>query len=178
MIGKAFIEGLSKRLGEHAANLIWAGVLCSGSIIAWFSAPTTYTLKLSRLEIVACVLAALATLAFTAWLTRLFEQRHRAKLKPIAPIDGLQRDILRVMWHIEGGFLHFEKLQRILLKQPNYILIACQHLQERGFIACNVYVPNPLIQLLPEGREFAKNNQLTDASEIFKLAANKPGERD
>jgi hypothetical protein len=172
MVAKAaFIEGLSKRLGEHAANLIWAAVLCGSAMLAWFSAPTTYTLKLSRFEIAVCVLIAMGVLAFTAWLTRHFAQRHRAKPKPLAPIDELQRDILRIMWHIEGGVLQFEQLQRILLKQSNYILVACQHLQERGFIACNIYTPNPLIQLLPEGREFAKDNQLTDASELIKLAA-------
>lgn len=66
---KAFLEGLVKKLGENVAALLWAGALVIGPVLTWLAAPAV-TLRLNRWQIAACVLALLAALAVTAWLTR------------------------------------------------------------------------------------------------------------
>jgi len=174
---KAFTEGLFKRLGEHLASfIIWTVIIIASPIVAWFTAPTTYTLQLSRGEIVACVALFLVLIAITVWITQRVTLHRHPKRKSFASVDEVQRNILRIMWTAEGGCLGFSMLKGILRIHDNHVRLACERLQERGFIACNTYNPDPLVQLLPEGREYAEAHQLTNAGEILERANSQLGD--
>jgi hypothetical protein len=93
-------------------------------------------------------------------------------------IDDLQRDILRLMWNVQGGTMPFAQVAALIGAHPNLVSIAGQGLQERGLIAYNSYTPDSLVQLLPDGRIFAVSHQLTDATAILKRAANRAKDGD
>jgi hypothetical protein len=76
------------------------------------------------------------------------------------------------MWSVDGGSIEFRRMQAIIGEHPNHLSIACQRLQERGYIAFNAYAPDSsIVQLLPDGREFAASHELTDARAILMRAA-------
>jgi hypothetical protein len=75
---KSFREGLAKRAGEWTANLILAGVVAGGTLTAWLAAPAV-NVKLTHLQVVACVSALLVLLAATSWSSRALILRRRPK---------------------------------------------------------------------------------------------------
>src|SRR5690349_297959 len=56
---KAFWEGLAKGIGEHVATVVWAAIVLAAPLVAWFTAPATYTFRLTRLQIAGVVFALL-----------------------------------------------------------------------------------------------------------------------
>jgi hypothetical protein len=88
-------------------------------------------------------------------------------------IDDMQRDVLRVMWNVQDGAIRFDQLQRLIGQHPNLVSIACQRLQERGLIVYDPYFSDSIVQLLPDGREFAASHGLTDATAILQRASDR-----
>ena len=167
---RAFIKGLANKFGENVASVVWAAVIVGGPVLAWFRAPAIYVLNLSRGWAAGAVLFVLLLLASTAWVTRRVIKRQQRR-RPPAPIDELQRDVLRFMWSVEGGFIQFQEMQKVIGEHANHVRIACQRLQERGYIAFNSNDPNSNVHLIDEGREYAALKYLTDATAILQRAA-------
>lgn len=102
--------------------------------------------------------------------------RNKRTLERDDPLDPLQRDVLRFMWNVHNGVIPFAQLQPIIGAHVNLVSIACHQLQKRGFLAYNPYVPDSLVQLLPDGREFAAGHHFTDARDILAKAAGRSSE--
>lgn len=166
---KAFWDGLLHKIGEHAGALLWTLLAAGGPVLTWLGAPTTYTVTLNRWYLAGGVLAIMLLIGATSWTTkRLTRQRQLRSQRSFAPMDELQLDILRFMWNVEDGCIDFRKMCAILGAHPNHVRVACQRLQERGFIACN---PETLVQLIDGGRTYAATHGLTDARPILQRAA-------
>jgi hypothetical protein len=71
-----FLEGLAKRLGERAADLVWTTPVV-GAFIAWFTAPQVYELHLTRLGIVAYAFTGLLLLSAAFWMGWRLRRRRR-----------------------------------------------------------------------------------------------------
>jgi hypothetical protein len=134
--------------------------------------PITYTLRIQYPEgswmPATWVLVALAGLAALAAAVTLMHARRKQQDESL---DELQRDVLRFMWNVQGGVMQFSQVQPILGVHANLVSIACEGLQKRELIAFNAYLPDSLVQLLPEGRRYAAAHGLTDANAILVRAA-------
>ena len=166
-VRKTFVDALAKRLGEHVADAIWLALVIVLPSLAWLFAPDTYSMVLSRRQITVGVLLCLLALAVAAWITRRLTQRRYGRRRAFAPIDELQRDVLRLLWAKDDGCWSFVKVQELLGLHPNVVRLACQRLQERGLIACNTDLPDPLTQLIHDGREYVVAHKLIDPPSIL-----------